>query len=135
MHDSVHKTKNRPLDLFDTDCINPNSVAIRTSLYEIFVFSFFTDCCLMGIYSTSQYFFHVKPHFFKTLFQSQFLFDFDEICTNKSENVCSFCDYFIILNSCPILMKFLQTKTCLSVVLHCDFSIILSSKDFKNVLL
>ena len=41
MHYSVHKTKNRPLDLFDTDCINPNSVAIGPSLYEIFVFSFF----------------------------------------------------------------------------------------------
>jgi hypothetical protein len=41
MHYSVHKTKNRPMDLFDTDCINPNSVAIGPSLYEIFVFSFF----------------------------------------------------------------------------------------------
>ena len=56
MHDSVLKTKNRPLDLFYTDCINPNSVTIRPSLYEIFVFSFFTDCCFMDIYSTSQYF-------------------------------------------------------------------------------
>jgi hypothetical protein len=41
MHDSVHKTKNRPLDLFYTDCINPNYVTIRPSLYEILVFSFF----------------------------------------------------------------------------------------------
>ena len=41
MHDSVHKIKNRPLDLFYTDCINPNSVTISPSLYEIFVFSFF----------------------------------------------------------------------------------------------
>jgi hypothetical protein len=37
MHDSVHKTKNRHLDLFYTDCINPNFVTIRPSLYEIFV--------------------------------------------------------------------------------------------------
>ena len=37
------------------------------------------------------------------------------------------------MNSCPILMNFLQTKTCLNVVLHCDFSIILLSKDFKRV--
>jgi transcription elongation factor Elf1 len=51
MHNSVHKTKNRPLYLFYTDCNNSNSVTIRPSLYEIFVFSFFTD-----IYSTSQYF-------------------------------------------------------------------------------
>ena len=35
MHDSVHKTKNRPLDLFFTDCINPNSVTIRPSLKKI----------------------------------------------------------------------------------------------------
>ena len=34
--------------------------------------------------------FHTKPHFFKAFFQSQFLFDFDEIFTNKSENVFSF---------------------------------------------
>ena len=27
--------------------------------------------------------FHIKPHFFKTLFQSQFLFDFDDIFTIK----------------------------------------------------
>jgi hypothetical protein len=33
MHNSVHKTKNRPLDLFYTDCINPNSLTIRPSLY------------------------------------------------------------------------------------------------------
>lgn len=29
-------------------------------------------------------------------------------------------------------MKFLPRKTCLNVVLHCDFSLILSSKDFKS---
>ena len=29
-------------------------------------------------------------HFFKTLFQSQFVFDFDDMFTNRSENVCSF---------------------------------------------
>jgi hypothetical protein len=36
------------------------------------------------------YIFHIKPQFFKTLFQSQFLFDFDEMFTNRSENVRSF---------------------------------------------
>ena len=36
------------------------------------------------------YIFHIKPQFFKTLFQSQFLFDFDEIFTNRSEHVRSF---------------------------------------------
>jgi hypothetical protein len=36
------------------------------------------------------YIFHIKPQFFKTLFQSQFLFDFDEVFTNRSENVRSF---------------------------------------------
>ena len=36
------------------------------------------------------YIFHIKPKFFKTLFQSQFLFDFDDIFTNRSENVRSF---------------------------------------------
>jgi hypothetical protein len=38
--------------------------------------------------------FHIKPHFFKTLFQSQLWFDFDDIFTNKSENIYVFCDYF-----------------------------------------
>ena len=42
------------------------------------------------------YIFHIKPQFLETLFQSQFLFDFDEIFTNRSENVRSFCDYFKI---------------------------------------
>ena len=36
------------------------------------------------------YIFHIKPQFFKTLFQSQFSFDFDEIFTNRNENVRSF---------------------------------------------
>ena len=36
------------------------------------------------------YIFHIKPQFLKTLFQSQFVFDFDEMFTNRSENVRSF---------------------------------------------
>jgi hypothetical protein len=40
------------------------------------------------------YIFHIKPQFFKTLFQSQFLFDFDEIFTNRSENVRNFLRLF-----------------------------------------
>ena len=41
--------------------------------------------------------FYIKPQFFKTLFQSQFLFDkndFGDIFTNRSENVCSFLRLF-----------------------------------------
>jgi hypothetical protein len=34
--------------------------------------------------------FHIKSQFFKALFQSQFLFDFDDIFTNRNENVRSF---------------------------------------------
>jgi hypothetical protein len=58
MCDSVHKTKNRPLDLFHTDCINPNFVTIipSQSIWYFCIFPFFTDCCLMDIYSTSQHF-------------------------------------------------------------------------------
>jgi hypothetical protein len=59
------------------------------------------------------YIFHIKPHLFKTLFQSQFLFDFDEIFTNKSENVCSFCDYFIIFFE-SIHFKYSQLNTSLN---------------------
>ena len=40
------------------------------------------------------YVFHIKPHYFKTLFQSQFLLDFDEIFTNKGIIQCSFILYF-----------------------------------------
>jgi hypothetical protein len=58
MHDSVHKTKNRPLYLFYTDCINPNSVAIRPSLYEIFVISFFYGLLSHG------HLFHISVFFF-----------------------------------------------------------------------
>ena len=41
VHDYVHKTNNIPLYLFYTDCIYPNSVTFKPSLYEIFAFSFF----------------------------------------------------------------------------------------------
>ncbi len=43
------------------------------------------------------YIFHIKPQFLKTLFQSQFLFDFDEIFTNRASEARTyviFCDYF-----------------------------------------
>jgi hypothetical protein len=36
------------------------------------------------------YIFHIKPQFLKTLFQSQFLLDFDDIFSNRSEHVRSF---------------------------------------------
>jgi hypothetical protein len=35
------------------------------------------------------YKFRIKPHFFKPLFQSQFLFDFDDIFTNEGRIKCS----------------------------------------------
>ena len=43
------------------------------------------------------YIFYIKPQFLKTLFQSQFLFDFDEIFTNRTSEARTyviFCDYF-----------------------------------------
>ena len=43
------------------------------------------------------YIFHIKPQFLKTLFQSQYLFDFDEIFTNRMSEARTyviFCDYF-----------------------------------------
>ena len=58
MHDSVYKTKNRPLYLFYTDYINPNSVAIRPSLYEIFVISFFYGLLSHG------HLFHISVFFY-----------------------------------------------------------------------
>ena len=62
MHDSVHKTKNRPLYLFYTDCINPNSVAIRPSLYEIFVISFFYGLLSHGhLFHISVFFYWCDP--------------------------------------------------------------------------
>jgi hypothetical protein len=72
------------------------------------------------------YIFHIKPHFFKTLFQSQFLFDFDEICTNKSENVCSFCDYFIIFFE-SIDFKYSRFKHKLKLYVFKSTFIVLSS--------
>ena len=36
------------------------------------------------------YIFHVKPHFLKTFFQSRFLFDFNNLFTNKNRIKCSF---------------------------------------------
>ena len=36
------------------------------------------------------YIFHIKPQFLETLFQSQFLFDFDDFFTNKNRIKCSF---------------------------------------------
>jgi hypothetical protein len=44
------------------------------------------------------YVFLIKPHFFKTLVQSQFLFDFDEMFTNKGRiNVVLHCNFNLIL--------------------------------------
>ena len=42
------------------------------------------------------YIFHIKPQFLKTLFQSQFLFDFDEIfLPTEASAYVLFCDYFL----------------------------------------
>jgi hypothetical protein len=58
---------------------------------------------VFGHCNVLMYISYKKTFFFKTLLQGEFF-----------------------------LMNFLQTKTCLNVVLHCDFSIILLSKDFKS---
>ena len=72
------------------------------------------------------YIFHIKPHFFKTLFPSQFLFDFDEIFINKSENVSSFCDYFIIFFE-SIDFKYSRFKHKLKLYVFKSTFIVLSS--------
>ena len=62
-----------------------------TKMSGIFLSQAVTETCQK--YSVTvmfYYIFHIKPQFLKTLFQSQFLFDFDEIFTNRSENVRSF---------------------------------------------
>jgi hypothetical protein len=54
---------------------------------------FWTSCKKYTVTVIFYYIFHIKPQFFKTLFQSQFLLDFDDIFTNRSENVCSFLSF------------------------------------------
>ena len=61
------------------------------------------------------------------------MFDFDEIYTNKSENVCSFCDYFIIFLE-SIDFKYSQLNTNLNFM----FSKVLSLyclPDVQNLVL
>jgi hypothetical protein len=68
---------------------------IRTSLAKYFSCYLYTETCKK--YSVTvifYYIFHIKPQLFKTLFQSQFLFDFDDIFTNRSENICSLKYFF-----------------------------------------
>jgi hypothetical protein len=43
------------------------------------------------------YIFDIKPHFFKTLFQGEFLFDFDKFLPTKARIYLAFCDYFKIV--------------------------------------
>ena len=50
----------------------------------------YRDCKKYSVTVIFYCIFHIKSQFFKTLFQSEFLFDFDDIFTNTSENVCSF---------------------------------------------
>ena len=50
-----------------------------------------TETCKMYSVTVSFYYiYHIKPHFFKTLFQSRLLFDFDDFFTNKGRIKCSF---------------------------------------------
>ena len=60
------------------------------------LFKYTETCQKYSVTVIFYYIFHIKPPFLETLFQSQFLFDFDEIFTNRSENVVVFCDYFKI---------------------------------------
>ena len=61
------------------------------------------------------YIFHIKPQFLKTLFQSQFLFDFDEIFTNRSENVRSFLWFKIFFGSTDFKCSWFKHKLKLFV--------------------
>jgi hypothetical protein len=54
------------------------------------LFKYTETCQKYSVTVIFYYIFHIKPPFLETLFQSQFLFDFDEIFTNRSENVRSF---------------------------------------------
>jgi hypothetical protein len=81
--------------------------------------------------------FNIYQHFFKTLFKSQFLFDFDEICTNKGTIKCSFTLYFqynfIILNTIWIYMKYIAnnysdricfTRLCIYIMARTSYILI-----------
>ena len=54
------------------------------------LFKYTETCQKYSVTVIFYYIFHIKPPFLETLFQSQFLCDFDEIFTNRSENVRSF---------------------------------------------
>ena len=90
--------------------IYPNSVVDSSA--ELFLFFYYR--------------FRIKPHFFKTLFQSQFLFDYDEIFINKSVKVCSFCDYFNIFFE-SIDFKYSRFKHKLELYVFKSTFIVLSS--------
>ena len=49
------------------------------------------------------YIFHIKPQFLKTLFKSQFLFDFDDILPTEARTYVGVCDYFKLFFEAQIL--------------------------------
>ena len=72
--------------------------------------------------------FHIKPQFFKTLFQSQFLFDFDNIFTNRSEKVCSVSIIFLqMYYQCIVFFDIRNLVLCLTceLVKFIDYKIML----------
>jgi hypothetical protein len=61
-HNNIAVVKKEPQLLIKTDTENHHNTERAKSIRSLYF-----------------YIFHIKPYFFKTLFQSQFLFDIDEI--------------------------------------------------------
>ena len=65
----------------------------------------------------------MKPHVFKTLFQSQFLFDFDDIFTTKSKNICSFYFFETHISNIHDIKTNLNYLSSKVLALYCAFDI------------
>jgi hypothetical protein len=129
-----NKTKNRPLYLFYTDCINPDSVAIRPSLYEIFVISFFYGLLSHG------HLFHISVFFY--LCESQMwirLLIAVNVLFLSVQNVedTDLWGYFCVLpsNPCPIITSYSdpcpsKALSPLLCVLWCHTQIYVLSKPY-----
>ena len=60
-------------------------IAIPVILLYIYIYIYTEMCQKYSVTVIFYYIFHVKPHFWKTLFQSRLLFDFVDFFTNKNE--------------------------------------------------
>jgi hypothetical protein len=67
------------------------NLLVQIKFLNLFVYT--ETCQKYPVTVIFYYIFHIKPQFFKALFQSQFLFDFDESLTKM---YVVFCDYFKI---------------------------------------